>query len=144
MKWGSYFSPAPKYHDIVRAALERDGWLITDDPLRIEVGDRTIKIDLGAERLIAAEKGEEKIAVEIKSFVGVSQLQDFYMALGQFSYYQVALEKTEPSRELFLAVPDVAYSKFFKEPMTAEVARRHKVRLLVYEILGQKIILWER
>ena len=94
--------------------------------------------------MIAAEKGEEKIAVEIKSFIGVSQLQDFYLALGQFSYYQVALEKTEPGRKLFLAVPDVAYSTFFKEPMTVEVIRRYDVRLLVYEILGQKIILWER
>ena len=137
-------SAKDKYHDIVRAALEREGWFITDDPLRIEIGDRAIKIDLGAERLIAAEKGEEKIAVEIKSFTGVSQLQDFYLALGQFSYYQVALEKTEPGRKLFLAVPDVAYSTFFKEPMTVEVIRRYDVRLLVYEILGQKIILWER
>lgn len=29
-----------------------------------------VKIDLAAERLIAAERGEEKIAVEIKSFIG--------------------------------------------------------------------------
>jgi hypothetical protein len=25
-----------KYHDIVRLALERDGWIITDDPLPIK------------------------------------------------------------------------------------------------------------
>lgn len=56
-------SAKDKYHDIVRVALERDGWLITDDPLRIEIGDRAIKIDLGTERLIAAEKGEEKILI---------------------------------------------------------------------------------
>lgn len=137
-------SAKDKYHDIVRAALESDGWLITDDPLRIEIGDRAIKIDLGAERLIGAEKGDEKIAVEIKSFVGVSQLQDFYLALGQFSYYQVALEKTEPERMLFLAVPDVAFNTFFREAMTTEVVQRYGVRLVVYEILKQKIILWEK
>lgn len=31
-----------KFRDIVRAALEQDGWIITDDPLRIEAGDRSI------------------------------------------------------------------------------------------------------
>jgi XisH protein len=33
-----------------------------------------INIDLGAEKLISAQKGTQKIAVEVKSFVGVSAL----------------------------------------------------------------------
>lgn len=48
------------FHYAVRHALERDGWTITDDPLRIEWGGATIKIDLGAERLLAAEREGEK------------------------------------------------------------------------------------
>jgi predicted RecB family endonuclease len=71
-----------KYHDLVRDALEKDGWTITDDPLRIQVEERTIKIDLGAEKLIAAEKEGQKIAVEIKSFIGHSVITDFYLAIG--------------------------------------------------------------
>ena len=71
-----------KYHDLVRDALEKDGWTITDDPLRIQVEERTIKIDLGAEKLIAAEKEGQKIAVEIKSFIGHSVVTDFYLAIG--------------------------------------------------------------
>lgn len=133
-----------KYHDIVKAALVHDGWTITDDPLRIEVGDRTIKIDLGAKRLIGAARGDETIAVEIKSFIGVSQLYDFYMALGQFSYYKVALEKTEPARILFLAVPEATYNTFFHEPFTLEVLHRYSVRLLVYDVISQTIIKWKR
>ncbi|MCO6479332.1 MAG: hypothetical protein J5I94_22045 [Phaeodactylibacter sp.] len=50
-------------HFAVRAALEKEGWIITDDPLRIPTGGTVIKMDIGAERLFAAEKGEEKIAV---------------------------------------------------------------------------------
>ena len=71
-----------KYHDLVRDALEKDGWTITDDPLRIQVEELTIKIDLGAEKLIAAEKEGQKIAVEIKSFIGHSVITDSYLAIG--------------------------------------------------------------
>lgn len=48
------------FHNIVRSALEKDGWLITDDPLSIRCGGVDIQIDLGVEKLLAAEKGTEK------------------------------------------------------------------------------------
>nr|WP_313898253.1 element excision factor XisH family protein [Nodosilinea sp. LEGE 07298] len=57
------------YHDAVRVALEKDGWTITDDPLILTIGLRSVFVDLGAEKLIAAERGTEKIAVEVKSFL---------------------------------------------------------------------------
>lgn len=56
------------YHDIVKAALEKEYWLITDDPLRLTIGSRAVYVDLGAERLLAAEKEGQKIAVEIIKF----------------------------------------------------------------------------
>ncbi|MFM5896387.1 MAG: element excision factor XisH family protein, partial [Dolichospermum sp.] len=56
------------FHDAVRKGLEKEGWVITDDPLRIRSGRVDMQIDLGGEKILAAEKGEEKIAVEIKSF----------------------------------------------------------------------------
>ncbi|MCB9265014.1 MAG: XisH family protein [Lewinellaceae bacterium] len=133
-----------KYHDIVKSALESDGWEITDDPLKIETGDRTIQIDLGAERVIGAEKGGEKIAVEIKSFLGLSPLTDFYNALGQFNFYQLALEKVEPKRALFLAVPHIAYNSFFKETLTKEAVKRFNIRIIVYHIQKAIIIKWEK
>lgn len=40
------------YHDTFKAALVKDGWTITDDPLKIEVGRRFIYIDLGAQKLL--------------------------------------------------------------------------------------------
>lgn len=52
----------------VKNALTRDGWAITHDPLTIEYDKRDLHIDLGAERLITAERGTDKIAVEIKTF----------------------------------------------------------------------------
>ncbi len=72
------------YHDTVKNALIKDGWTITDDPLVISIGKKDLFIDLGAEKLIAAEKDSKKIAVEIKSFIGSSQVNDLKNALGQY------------------------------------------------------------
>lgn len=58
------------FHAAVRTALERDGWTITDDPLLLAVGVHKVYVDLGAERLLAATRAGERIAVEIKSFIG--------------------------------------------------------------------------
>jgi hypothetical protein len=49
----------------------------------IRVGHTDLQIDLGAERLLAAENGEQKIAVEIKVFGQASLVQAFHMAVGQ-------------------------------------------------------------
>ena len=65
------------FHDCVKHALIKDGWTITHDPLRIRVArGKNLFVDLGAERLLAAEKGTEKIAVEIKSFTHSSDMKD--------------------------------------------------------------------
>ena len=53
------------YHDAVKNALVKDGWTITHDPFIVEIEGDRLYIDLGAERVIAAEKGTRKIAVEI-------------------------------------------------------------------------------
>ena len=53
------------FHNAVKHALEKDGWLITDDPIYLDFGGVEIYIDLGAEKIIAAEREGEKIAVEV-------------------------------------------------------------------------------
>lgn len=133
-----------KYHDLVKQSLENEGWTITDDPLFVDTQRRKVQIDLGAERLIGAEKGGEKIAVEIKSFINLSQVYDFYRALGQNLYYSVALEFVESDRKLFLAIPDDTYFDFFSEPITQEITKRFSVKLIVYSILQEKIVEWKR
>jgi hypothetical protein len=73
------------YHDAVRRALEADGWTITHDPLLLPSGDRRLFIDLGAERTtLGAERGSERIAVEISSFLAESPVRDLQEAVGQF------------------------------------------------------------
>ena len=132
-----------KYHQVVRTALENDGWVITDDPYKIKLGKRRGYIDLGAEKgVIAAEKKEEKIAIEIKSFLGNSDLDDFEDALGQFLIYWRALKEKEPERILFLAVPSGFYQRFFDDSFFVETARDFNVKMIVYNETNSTIEQW--
>lgn len=130
------------FHDIVRFALEKDGWLVTDDPLNIRCGGVDVQIDLGAERLIAAQKAGEKIAVEIKSFVSASKISEFHMALGQFINYRTALRTEEPSRTLYLAVPLVTYNDFLNLPFIQTIINENKLKLIVYNVDTERIEQW--
>lgn len=102
------------YHDTVCIALMKDGWTITDDPLILKIGERSTFIDLGAEKLIAAERDHEKIAVEIKSFLSPSPIKDLENAWGQFFLYARALQKKESDRSLYLAVSRNTFDTLFK------------------------------
>ena len=106
-----------KYHAAVVAALTKDGWTITDDPLTLRYGRREVFVDLGAEQIFAAERGATRIAVEVKSFLGDSQIEDLRNASGQFVFYKNILEKLEPERELFLAIRADIYDTLFQEPI---------------------------
>ena len=108
------------FHDAVRNGLLKEDWKITHDPLSVVVGGVEMSIDLGAEKLIAAEKSGEKIAVEIKSFVRPSVIYEFHTALGQYLNYRRALSKKEPERNLYLAVPTEIFSSFFSLPFIRE------------------------
>lgn len=102
-----------KFHDVVKAALQKDGWQITHDPLLLRIqGITDMYVDLGAQKLIAADRYGEKIAVEVKSFIGTSTISEFHTAIGQFINYRYALEVQEPERVLYLAVPLNTYNNF--------------------------------
>lgn len=61
----------------MKNSLVKDGWTITHDPYTVKYGGVRVHADLGAEKLIAAERGPDPIAVEIKSFIGASPVHDF-------------------------------------------------------------------
>lgn len=75
-------SARDRYHDWVKEALIQSGWTISHDPLSIRIGKIGIQVDLGLEYLLGAEKGAQKIAVEIKGFTNLSKITDFYAAFG--------------------------------------------------------------
>jgi hypothetical protein len=58
-----------KIHNAVKNALIKDGWTIKADPFRIEFEEYRLYADLAAERPTAAVRENEKIVVEVKSFL---------------------------------------------------------------------------
>lgn len=130
------------FHEAVKQALEKQQWIITADPLRVDFGDVEFKVDLAAERVLAADRGDEKIAVEIKSFLRSSAITDFYVALGQFLSYRLALEMIEPDRLLYLAVPLDAYQNFFQLAFSQAAVRQYLVKLVIYDPSKQEIVKW--
>jgi len=135
-------SAKDKFHNSVKNALIKDGWTITHDPLEFEVGDVSVSIDLGAENILAAEKQGKKIAVEIKSFLGASNIYEFHTALGQFLNYRLVLDEEEPSRILYLAIPKETRETFFKKEFVQKSVRVHSVRLIVYDAEKEEIVEW--
>ncbi len=130
------------YHPHVLDALLRDGWTVTHDPLPLRVGTRDLFIDVGAERFIAAEKAERKIAVEVKSFIGTSEVRDLEVALGQFVLYGDALALAEPDRTLYLAVRTGVYEGIFEEPIGQLLLANGRVRLLVFDPERREVMRW--
>jgi XisH protein len=92
------------YHDTVKRALQKDGWTITHDPFPLQIGKKRLSADLGAERLLTAERGLQRIVVEVKSFVGQSDVKDLEQALGQYVLYRQILNEMGVERSLYLAV----------------------------------------
>jgi hypothetical protein len=130
------------YHDQVRNALIKDGWTITDDPYRLQFGPKDLYVDLGAERVIAAERGKELIAVEIKSFVGPSDVKDLRDALGQYVLYELVIEQSEPERNLYLAVTQTVYEDVFKEPLGGILLDNKRLKLVVFDPGEEEIVEW--
>jgi len=131
------------FHQAVKQALIKDGWTITNDPLTIRIDRVKLEIDLGAEKVFAAEKNGQKIAVEVKSFINPSTINDFHNALGQFLNYRLALQMTESNRTLYLAVPIDVFNTFFQERFTQAVIEQYDLKILAYEPNTEEIITWK-
>ncbi len=130
------------YHNTVKHALIAEGWAITHDPLTLKFGKKDLYVDLGASQLLAAEKAEQKIAVEIKSFSGRSDIDDLEKALGQYVLYQDILIELEPERSLYLAIPDRVFSDLFEEPIGKLLLRNRRLKLITFDTKLEVIKKW--
>ena len=130
------------FHENVKEALIKEGWIITNDPLSFKIGNVQVQIDLGAERLIAAERGADKIAIEIKTFGSLSFITSLYEAVGKYIIYRNVLALREPDRVLYLAVPETIYTRFFEEQVIQKTMQEEKFKLVIYNQTNQIISEW--
>jgi hypothetical protein len=129
-------------HDAVTNALTKDGWTITADPYTIVYEGLTMFADLAADRPIAAERGDNKIVVEIKSFLNRSPIEDFKNALGQYEMYRDFLQLTASERKLFLAISARVYVNLFQQKAIQVIVQLHQLSLLVVNIEAERIEQW--
>jgi len=131
------------YHNAAKQALIKAGWTITHDPLHLRWGRKDMYVDLGARRLIIAERSEQKIAVEVKSFISESEMQSFRDAVGQFAIYRAVLRRTYPDYTLYLAIRDVVYASFFEEPIGQILIEDENLKLVIFDAEQEVIVQWK-
>jgi hypothetical protein len=130
------------YHDAVKNALIKDGWVITADPYIIRYEDAELYADLAAEHPIAAYRQGQKIVVEIKSFIGRSPMYDFHNALGQYIVYRNLIQLTEPEYTLYLAIDEAVYQEFFQRRSIQAILQANQILLIVVNTTIKEIRAW--
>jgi XisH protein len=56
-------------HFPVKKAIEKAGWIVTNDQYTVQFAEFTMYADLAAERVIAAQRGKDVIAIEQEAVV---------------------------------------------------------------------------
>jgi hypothetical protein len=130
------------YHNTVKNALLKDGWIITDDPFVIEFKGLRLYADLGAEKLLAAEKTGQKVVIEIKVFNSISLITELEKAVGQYGIYRTFLKRINPDRTLYLAIAEDVYQDFFQRPAIQEIITDQQINLIVFDPNLEEIIQW--
>lgn len=130
------------YHNMVKAALVKDGWTIVKDPLTLKVGGRSAYVDLGAEKLFAAEKENQRIAVEVKSFIGASPVRELEQALGQYVMYSQILSRQQLGWNLYLAISEPVLLDFFSEELPQLIIELNNLSLLIFDPNLEEIVQW--
>ncbi len=130
------------YHQTVKNALIKDGWIITDDPYKIEYEDVRLYADLAAEKPIAAERNGEKIIVEIKSFISPSPMNDFENAMGQYIIYRNFLQLSHTDYDIYLALRDMVFDTFFVRKSIQSIITLNKVKLIIFNSEREELKRW--
>ena len=130
------------YHDTVKNALIKDGWTITHDPLSLKVGKKDIFIDLAGNKLLVAKKQDKKIAVEVKSFIGTSEIEDLKNALGQYILYDKILKYQLSERLLYLAIRKSIFDSLFSQEIGQILLSDNSLKIIIFDPETEMITQW--
>ena len=131
------------FQEIVKEALIKEDWIITDGPLTLlSRAEGGISTDLGAEKIIVAERGLTKIAIEVKSFINPSLIHDFLRASGQYNGYNVVIKYKEINRVLYLAMPIFAYEKLINYDFVNAIIENLSIKFILFDEQEKTIMKW--
>lgn len=129
------------YHDAVKNAIIKEGWTVAADPYYIVYKKLRLIADLGAERSLAAQRGNEKIVIEIKSFINRSFIYDLERAVGQYIIYRTFLRRTAPDRQIYLALSQLVYKANFDETIEI-IINENQIKLIIVDPIKEVITKW--
>jgi hypothetical protein len=131
-----------RYHDTVKNALIKDGWIILADPYTVEYEGDNLYADLLAEKTLLPEQKERIIVVEIKSFIGPSPMNDFQNALGQYLLYRDFLAFSHKNYKLYLAVKNSIFDTFFQRKSIQAVIQHYQINFVIFNDKKEEITSW--
>jgi len=127
------------YHDTVKRALRKDGWIILDDQYFIGTEARQLWVDLHIEDAA----GQRRLLVEVKSFLGgESAVENLANAIGKYQIYEAAIAIRKLQLPLYLAIPIRAYEGIFSEDIVTELTRNIEINLIIYDPENEVIVRW--
>jgi len=89
-----------------------------------------------------AEKGTEKIAVEIKSFIGTSEVEDLKNALGQYVLYEKIIKRQLLDRTLYLAIRENTFNSLFHQEIGQILLEEKTLKLIIFNPDNEVITQW--
>jgi XisH protein len=130
------------YHEAVKKALIKDGWNILGEGYTLEYGGDNLYVDIAASKPIAAERDNQRILVEVKSFLGRSFMNDLEMAIGQYIIYRDIVETKGLNFKLYLAVTVAVYDTGFQKQLARLIVERNQVNLLIFDPDKEVLLEW--
>ncbi|GCL35477.1 MULTISPECIES: XisH family protein [Sphaerospermopsis] len=130
------------YHEAIKNALIKDGWMIIRDPYTIKYEEIQLFADLLADRTLEIERNGQQIIVEVKSFISRSPMRELETALGQYIIYRTLLKVILPEAKIYLGVSRGIYKSFFLQKAISFIIEENGLRLIVVDLNKEEIIQW--
>ncbi|CCQ62691.1 fdxN element excision controlling factor protein [Crocosphaera watsonii WH 0401] len=89
-----------------------------------------------------AEKKDKKIAVEVKSFIGTSEIEDLKNALGQYILYEKVLRSKLSERTLYLAIRKDIFDGLFSQEIGQILLSDDYLKIIIFDPETEMITQW--
>lgn len=80
--------------------------------------------------------------MEIKELRGQSVIVELEQAIGQYVLYRLLLNRVDPERSVYLAIPEKAYRELFTEPIGELVISDLPLQLVVVDVEQAEVKKW--
>ena len=122
-------------------AFEKAGWRVLQRQFIMRIRpDEFVYADLQVQNTLTTQA---ILIIEVKCFASRrSELDDFYHAVGQYLTYRALLTLKDISDELYLAVPEDFYQRFFARSIVQLVINDAKINIVRIDLAREEIAGW--